>query len=607
MKRKKKLQRLVSILLALIMALGVCGTSFAASTLTITGLTGDTAAHDYTAYQIFTGDYDSTNKVLSNVVWGDGVNVTSFVSALKASDVEVDDQGTTLGSLITTALTDITDETDNSAAKAIAEILQQFADTTSDYYAYYDDVAIEVAALAAANKNGSGSGSGEVSGTSYVISGLEDGYYVVIDTTASLGDNDAYSRYILQVVGDTEIKTKKGVPEDTKTVTDEDGNDVEANTVTVGDTVGFKITSAVPDYTGYDYYYFVINDTLSDGLEFDSDSVVVTITAKTTNTTTTLIKDTDYYVYTDDDASPYTFRIAFKDIMEYTIGDAIVVTYSATLTEEAESGLSGNSNSSSITYSNDPTDSGKGDNEPEPGLPDSDVPTGVTPESITLTFTTGITITKVDENGAELSGATFTLTGTSTQYVLKGGTYFEIDNTNGTYWLLTDGTYTTTSPDTAGINTTVYVTNSSGEYDKYTKTYASTSGAVAKNVYLTATSGSDGIVTFSTLGEGTYTITETEAPSGYNTADPVTVVITLDGPTTVSTGNEEAEWSYDGSSSDVSVDSNGNYIITIMDQKGSSLPSTGGTGTTIFYVVGIVLMLGVAVVLVTKKRIGSDK
>ncbi|MCD8082638.1 MAG: isopeptide-forming domain-containing fimbrial protein [Clostridiales bacterium] len=350
-----------------------------------------------------------------------------------------------------------------------------------------------------------------------------------------------------------------------------------------------------------------MNDTLSDGLEFDSDSVVVTITAKTTNTTTTLIKDTDYYVYTDDDASPYTFRIAFKDIMEYTIGDAIVVTYSATLTEEAESGLSGNSNSSSITYSNDPTDSGKGDNEPEPGLPDSDVPTGVTPESITLTFTTGITITKVDENGAELSGATFTLTGTSTQYVLKGGTYFEIDNTNGTYWLLTDGTYTTTSPDTAGINTTVYVTNSSGEYDKYTKTYASTSGAVAKNVYLTATSGSDGIVTFSTLGEGTYTITETEAPSGYNTADPVTVVITLDGPTTVSTGNEEAEWSYDGSSSDVSVDSNGNYIITIMDQKGSSLPSTGGTGTTIFYVVGIVLMLGVAVVLVTKKRIGSDK
>ncbi|MCD8082637.1 MAG: hypothetical protein LUE86_03670 [Clostridiales bacterium] len=237
MKRKKKLQRLVSILLALIMALGVCGTSFAASTLTITGLTGDTAAHDYTAYQIFTGDYDSTNKVLSNVVWGDGVNVTSFVSALKASDVEVDDQGTTLGSLITTALTDITDETDNSAAKAIAEILQQFADTTSDYYAYYDDVAIEVAALAAANKNGSGSGSGEVSGTSYVISGLEDGYYVVIDTTASLGDNDAYSRYILQVVGDTEIKTKKVVPEDTKTVTDEDGNDVEANTVTVGDTV----------------------------------------------------------------------------------------------------------------------------------------------------------------------------------------------------------------------------------------------------------------------------------------------------------------------------------------------------------------------------------
>ena len=42
-------------------------------------------------------------------------------------------------------------------------------------------------------------------------------------------------------------------------------------------------------------------------------------------------------------------------------------------------------------------------------------------------------------------------------------------------------------------------------------------------------------------------------------------------------------------------------------KKGSSLPSTGGIGTTIFYVVGVILMLGAGVLLVTKKRMSSNR
>ena len=50
---------------------------------------------------------------------------------------------------------------------------------------------------------------------------------------------------------------------------------------------------------------------------------------------------------------------------------------------------------------------------------------------------------------------------------------------------------------------------------------------------------------------------------------------------------------------------NGTFKITIDNNKGQELPSTGGIGTTIFYVVGTVLVLGAAVVLITRRRMDA--
>ena len=117
------------------------------------------------------------------------------------------------------------------------------------------------------------------------------------------------------------------------------------------------------------------------------------------------------------------------------------------------------------------------------------------------------------------------------------------------------------------------------------------------NVYRVAKTGETGTVTEITtddtgkftiqgLDADTYYLTETTAPAGYNK---------LSGPTTVVIGENGA----------VSVDSVTVSEVKILNQSGTELPSTGGMGTTLFYVLGSVLVLGAVVLLVTKKRMSK--
>ena len=117
------------------------------------------------------------------------------------------------------------------------------------------------------------------------------------------------------------------------------------------------------------------------------------------------------------------------------------------------------------------------------------------------------------------------------------------------------------------------------------------------NVYRVAKTGETGTVTEITtdatgkftikgLDADTYYLKETQAPAGYNKlAGPVTIVIGENG---VVNGTTEAPQGVDE--------------VKVLNQSGTELPSTGGIGTTIFYVVGGVLVVGAAVLLVTKKR-----
>ena len=104
----------------------------------------------------------------------------------------------------------------------------------------------------------------------------------------------------------------------------------------------------------------------------------------------------------------------------------------------------------------------------------------------------------------------------------------------------------------------------------------------------------DGNIKFDGLDAGTYYLEETKAPVGYNKLTaPITVVISSTLPTTGGTASYTV--TADGATTT-------DYTVRVENKAGTELPSTGGIGTTIFYVVGGGLMVAAIVLLVTKKR-----
>lgn len=125
----------------------------------------------------------------------------------------------------------------------------------------------------------------------------------------------------------------------------------------------------------------------------------------------------------------------------------------------------------------------------------------------------------------------------------------------------------------------------------------------------TGVSGDDGVVVFAYeegysagLKDGeTYTLKETEAPSGYNEAEDITFTVSFDEPTSTS----DANWSTDNNV--VNLNTAGDaFEITVVNHTGGLLPSTGGIGTTIFYIVGALLIIGAAVYLISKRRMSAE-
>lgn len=544
----KRMKKIMALLLGLVMALAMCMTAFAADTsLTI----NTTAGHTYKIYQILKGD-------VSGLSDGKGT----------LANVEV-------GSSVTDA---------SATAEAIVNALMNKADGELGNAAYaYVKGGNEVATV-------TGTGSA-------VTTTLAEGYYVVTDEYTTTG-SDSLSRYLVAVAGPTTMDPKTETPSIDKKIVDTDKNaamddNSKTDTAAIGDTIEYEITGSVPNYDGYTYYYYVVDDTLSKGLTLDADSFAVKVGD------TTLTKGSDYYVYTTNNADGTTnFRLAFENIKNYTVDAAISIKYNATVNEDAVIGTDPNTNTAKLIYSNNPSQSDRGDKEGVPGEPGGNVPTGETPDYITKTYVTQIKLTKVDQDGNALNGAEFTLTGTNlTKVKFTTATNFT-EAADGSYYKLKSGAYTETAPTDA---TADLYESTTTKYTKTTSTNvveASGSGASAN---VKAFVGDDGILYFTGLDKGTYTLTETTTPTGFNTIDPINFEIkgTINGATATVGGN--ITWSSDNQNLTWNEASQ-TFEITITNIAGKLLPSTGGIGTTIFYVAGTILVLGAAVLLITKKR-----
>ena len=603
----KHVRHLLVAALTVFLAAVLAVPAFAADTHSITLTEGDT--HTYYVYQVLTGTMAKEgDKNLGNPAWG-----ADATAEAKATDVQ-----------------------------AFIDGLKGKSEE-------------EVAAAVAAVVNTSGNGRGTVSAGN-PITDLPTGYYVLVDKTTLTGDfkNDTKALNVVQVVNDIDaLAIKWDTTSDDKIITtdtlgkdnaDKNNNEVNGKTdnVSIGDTVNYQITAKIPAKSeNYNYFYFIINDTLSKGLTLNPDSIVVYKDAVAAGNE--LEADVDYTLKTGTDATPYTFQVGLIDAKALSNGveKTIIVTYSAVLNENAEIGEEANPNTSTVKFSNDPNNTYTGSQTGFPAQTSQD-PLGETPITETKTYTTGIEIKKVDEKGNVLTGAEFTITGDNVQVVLVSSEEFK-EAENGEYYGLNNGTYTTEAPITAdkmepaeagategyvedadytgedkveiggkvyrpyvpatdsGKTVYILVKANADQYDgkRYNKTVTYTQKGIGKTETTVAVEvGADGVARFIGLGEGTYTISETKTPAGYNTIADQTLKIVFDKDAT-------PKWKKDATSTADATYSEGVFKITIQNQKGTTLPETGGMGTTILYIVGGGMVIAGIVMFLTKRRMAS--
>lgn len=171
-----------------------------------------------------------------------------------------------------------------------------------------------------------------------VFDNLNLGYYLVDSSLGALCSIDTTDN-------ETTIKEKNSVPAVDKKV-EENGTFGKENDANIGDIVNFKTTITV----GKGSQNYVLRDTMSEGLTFDVDSVLVTSTKEDG----TVVDTTDKYTINEKKTDTDTFTIEFSNALTESVGanGTITVTYSAILNENAVIGSEGNENNTSLDYGN---------------------------------------------------------------------------------------------------------------------------------------------------------------------------------------------------------------------------------------------------------------
>lgn len=517
----KKVRKLISLALAMVMALAMCVTAYAdepAGTNTGT-ITVDNASkgETYTLVKLFDATYNTTNNAIVYKLVGEETTVPDGLGDYFV----VDEQGGIKYVVATEAAQEKNAEgksTGNLTANAVTAITTWAKTVTSGAH-YVDEKTAD--------------------GGPLTFSGLAHGYYVVVSRSSSTpgGVVSVTSLGPNQNIQDKSTSDNPHFPEDG---TGKQINGNKLDTVAVGDTVTYTVTYHTVNWINKDgiatngaetkVTKYVVKDTLP---VFLSDVTVTSVTVTEGAATPKPIKDkiTDISNFN----TTKTFDIPWvNDNGEslYANGAVLTITYTATVTKDILT-----DDTAAVNHTNEITIT---PNDEEPGNDD---------KTTAYVYTGKIKVQKyaADKDNATLADKTKPLAGA--KFILAdkesmeatGVKYAKIDDSTGKVTWVDDKTQATTR-----------------------------------------TTDANGEIMFEGLDDGTYYLEEIEAPAGYNKLN-ARQAVKINAATTENKTNitQPAE---------------------VVNKTGAQLPSTGGIGTTIFYVVGSILMLAAVVLFVTKKR-----
>lgn len=590
----KTMKKLFALLLAVLMVMGMATTAMA-DDITIT-VKNAPDSHSYAAYQIFKGKLHE--GVLTELQWGSD----NLGSALLAELKKESSAGTKYPLFSKENVNLFGSATD---AASVASVLvgwpyneadiQKFADVVASViYANNSDTNsandIPVAATAAAT-NGT---------CTLNVNGTGTGYYLIVDTTANLTVEGA-TDFLLQIVGPTEVATKSSKPTFSKSVhtalegtytkvvdaeiTDlvalsnleknSEGKFTAAAMTTLGtsNAVWFKLEAKLPSlFNFYNQYYLKFEDEVPAGLapiEGSSHNNVYLLHENNTRT----ILDVETAVKTNKNAANevtgYTISLDLGDFKQqlkeknitFNLNDTIVLKYATRVVDKAILGkgaTNGNKNTATMIFSADMNE------KKDTGYKTAEM------TDFASVYTYQATFTKVDSvSKVPLAGAKFILYRNRTINDVLTPYYAIIDKDTG--WI-TD--WTPAESDATKLESST-VTKTG---DTYTGGTFTVKGLDALSYHLKEITPPDG---YEPMKE-TVLFTINKEFGTDNTLKSVS--ITIDGGT------------FDGLVADGSVAGN------INNTKGTVLPTTGGIGTTIFYIVGGVLVLGAGAAFVMKRR-----
>lgn len=538
---KKVIKKLLAALLAVAMVCAMAIPAFAENS------EGDVDSHHtYSAFQIFKGDVegnDIKDFKISNVTWGSNIadNPAAFLDQLKADS--------TLGTQF-----QFIDATDANTAQKVLEVISKWDDSDANsiafarfvcHYLYSNDANPTYVVRAGSN--------------ALTIPEAKAGYYLFVDTTDFSKDDSyhSYNSFLLMVTKgnwNVPITPKAEKPTVEKKVYDNpDGTSTggfgSSADHAINEKFQFQLTATLPDSTNraYDYYdkYSVIfHDTLSEGITYDKDDELDSVVIKSNGNTYNITDSSKYTIDTTDLESQNSFVVNI-DVKACAKDAGFDLNNGATITVTYTAHLNDKA------YVN--TAGGSTSNINKVYLTYSNNPKdessiGKTPESTPVyvyTYQLNNTKHQNTEKGPALEGACFRLYSdeactdqSEVQLYQKDGFYYPIKDVLG-------------------------------------------KEAVEMK------SAANGTFNVKGLDAGTYYLKEITPPDGYSACKVIPVTIKAD-------HSRNDQVNLEGSNLT-------NDIVNIK-AGGITLPSTGGIGTTLFYVVGGGLMVAAIVLLVTKKR-----